>query len=445
MATTQGSARTELQDLKAPKAQNMKTTSRCLALVVAILAFGLPVLAQAPRKTDAKRILNNMARVYSRFESYQDEGILVTTNDEPTGGTIEKMPFKTFFKRPDLFRFEWIDYGITRLGRTKLIWFNGKEAFTYWEPDRYEKEESLSLAIAGATGISSGTVNTVSELFLPDEAGRSMLKRLEKVSLTGEEVFEGVRCHRIKATDGGDPVELWVGKNDFLLRKFRRETKYEDRLRIEEEIRRKIQVNQSIPEVVFNYKPPISITAPKDSDFSEIDKLLNPGPPVWTEFRSDEGRFTVLMPEKPVSQASTFETPQGRFEEHAFTASHRPLVCAVAYSDIPGKFLAANDVDVFFQSVRDEFIKEVGGKPASESSLSLQGHPGREIKVHMFRGDLRLRLFLVGDRLYLIWIMKLDTASESDTETFNKFFDSFKLNPTTKSIAAYNISWRWWS
>ena len=39
----------------------MKTTSRSLA-VVAILSFALPIAAQAPRKTDAASILNNMFR-----------------------------------------------------------------------------------------------------------------------------------------------------------------------------------------------------------------------------------------------------------------------------------------------------------------------------------------------------------------------------------------------
>jgi len=191
-------------------------------------------MAQGQRKIDATRILHKMFRVYSRLASYQDEGILVTTNDEATGGTIEKMPFKTFFKRPNLFRFEWIDYGITKLGRTKLVWFNGKEAFTYWEPDRYEKEESLSLAVAGASGASSRAASTVSDLLLPGELRTSTLNRLVKVSLLGEDVFEGVRCYRITASEVDDPIELWVGKNDFLLRKLRRETKLDDMLWIRE-------------------------------------------------------------------------------------------------------------------------------------------------------------------------------------------------------------------
>jgi len=374
-----------------------------------------------------------MFKVYSRLGSYQDEGILVSTRDEPTGGTIEKMPFKTFFKRPNLFRFEWTDFVITKLGRTHLIWFNGKEAFTYWEPDLYEKKESLSLAIAGATGITFGTVNTVSDLLMPDVLYGSRLKSLVKVSLVGEDVFEGVRCYRIKGSEGDESFELWVGKTDFFLRKVRRESKEDYGLWITEEIRRKIQVAQSIPEIVFNYKPPIPLTPREDVDTEAIDKLVNPEPPVWTEFRSEEGRFTVLMPVKPVSQASTIETPQGRFEQHVFIASHFPLICSIAYVDLPKQISAANDVDGFFGGVRDEFIKEVGGKLASESSLSLEGHPGREIKVYMFRGDLRLRLFLVGDRLYVLSLIK---SSETDEETLKKFFGSFRLNPTIKPIAA---------
>lgn len=413
----------------------MKNTSRSLATAVALLSFTLPVMAQAQRKTDATTILNNMSRVYSRLTSYQDEGVLVTTNDEPTGGTIEKMPFKSFFKRPNLLRFEWTEYTITKLGRKNVVWSNGKEAFMYWEPDEYEKRESLDMAVAGATGISRGTVNTVSTMMWPDEFGSSLLERLVKPSLVGEDVLEGVRCFHIKATDGADPIELWVGKNDFLLRKLRQETKDSDRITIKEEIRRNIQPDHLIPEVVFNYQPPIPLTARKETDVEAARKLLDPGPLVWSEFRSEEGRFSVLLPDKPTSQASTVEMSQGRFEQHTFIASHLPLLCTIAYTDFPKQLLVANDVDGLFDGVRDEVIRGVGGKLASENKLLLDGYAGREIKVHMFRGELRLRLYLVGDRLYVLSFLNAEKAFASDEEP-NKFFASFKLQSTVKSIAA---------
>lgn len=414
----------------------MRTISQFLALIVAILSFGTSILAQTQTRPDATRILNNMFRVYSRAASYQDEGILVTTTDTPTGGTIEKIPFKTFFKRPNLFRFEWTEFTITKLGRTYRIWFNGKEAFTYWEPDRYEKDESLGLAVAGATGVSSRTVNTVSDMLLPDELGPSTLKRLAKVSLAGEDVFEGINCYRIKATEGDESIELWIAKKDFFLHKLRREKKSGDELRIREEMRRNIQVDQSISENVFNYKPPIALTPRKEIDDKQLEKLLNPGPPVWSEFKSDEGGFSVLMPEKPVSQASTFETSQGRFEQHMFIASHSPFSCMVAYSDFPQQSMVATNVDSFFDGVQDQFTRLIGGKLATQTSISLDGHSGREIKVQLFRGELRVRMFLVGGRMYLLSFTKFDRFLESDLESLNKFFGSFKLNTITKPIAA---------
>ncbi len=414
----------------------MKTTSRCLLLALAILASGFSTMAQVQRKPDATKILNNMARVYSQLTSYQDEGILVTTHDEPTGGTIEKMPFKTHFKRPNLFRFEWTEFRVSKLGRVSMIWFDGKDAFLYWEPSRYEKEESFRLAVAGASGITDNAVTHVLHLLLPAEFSTSILDRLKKVSLAGEEVFEGTRCYRIKAVDGDENYELWVGKTDSLLRKVRREKKKGDDLWIKEEVRRKIQVNQSIGEVVFNYKPSIPLKPAEESNTKDLEALINPGPPVWTEFKSDEGRFTVSMPQKPATQSSVMDTPQGRFEQHIFIASHRGVICMVAYTDLPKNSLAGNDPDGFFDGVRDQFIKQVEGKLGTESPLTLDGHTGRDIKVLMFRGEHRLRLFLVGERMYMLSIMQLEKDSEPGEDIPGKFFGSFKLSPIAKPVAA---------
>lgn len=418
----------------------MRITSRCLALVVAILSFATSILAQTQTRPDATQILNNMFSAYSRARSYQDEGILVTTTDTATGGTIEKMPFKTFFQRPNLFRFEWTEFTISKLGTTYRIWFNGKEAFTYWEPDRYEKEESLGLAVAGATGVSSRTVNTVSDMLLPDELGPSSLKTLAKVSLLGEDVFEGTPCYRIKGMEDDETTELWVGKNDFLLRKLKRERKQGDELLIREEMRRNIQVGHPISESVFNYNPPIALTPRKNIDPDGLNKLLEPGPPVWTEFKSDEGQFSVLLPQKPVAQAMSMETAQGRIEQHVFIATHSQLVCIVGYSDLPKQAMISKNIDSFFDGLGDVFIKHMGGKLASQTSKSLYGHPGRELKLYMFHGEFRLRMFLVGERVYILSLSQPDPSSDSDGKLVEKFFGSFKLNAITKTIAALRLS-----
>lgn len=203
-----------------------------------------------------------MGERYSRLVSYQDDGVVITTYDKETGGRIDKLPFKTSFKRANLFRFEWTDYFFSKLGKKRVVWSNGQDAFSYWEPDRYEKKEYLGLAIAGATGVSRGSSHTVSRLLLTDEVSGFRVTDLEDTSLLGEEIFEGVLCYHIKGTHPhGGFYELWIGKSDRLLRKVRQETRDSDKTTTQEEIRRNIHVNQPIANAVFDYKPPIVYAA----------------------------------------------------------------------------------------------------------------------------------------------------------------------------------------
>ena len=87
--------------------------SKPTILKSATITLGLLLVTPVVRsqeKPTARFLLDQMAQKYSHLASYQDEGVVITTHDEGTGGRIEKLPFKTSFKRPNLFRFEWTDY-----------------------------------------------------------------------------------------------------------------------------------------------------------------------------------------------------------------------------------------------------------------------------------------------------------------------------------------------
>lgn len=387
-------------------------------------------------KPTARLLLKRMAEKYSRLISYQDEGVVVTTYDEETGGRIEKVPFKTSFKRPNLFRFEWTDYFLSKLGNKRVVWSNGKDAFTYWEPDRYEKEKYLGLAIAGATGVSSGSAHTVPRLLLADEVSGFSVSELKNTSLLGEEVFEGVLCYHIKgAHPHGQIHELWIGKSDLLLRKVRQVTKEPDKTTIEEEIHRNIHVNELIATSLFDYKPPIELTPTKESDsLDNIGNILD-SVPVWAEFKSDDGRFSILMPAKPNYATQTLETGQGRFEHHVFIATVGLLVCFVDYADLPKQLGDAKNSDALFDLARDEFLKGAQAKLERETNISMDGHPGRELRMRVYGGAVGLRLFLISGRLYQLSITLVDKQALSQEETIEKFFKSFKPTTPFKSIA----------
>lgn len=411
-----------------------------MILKAVTITLGLLLVAPVVRsqqKPTARLLLNRMEEKYSHLNSYQDEGVVVTTYDEETGGRIEKLPFKTSFKRPNLFRFEWTDYFLSKLGKKRVVWSNGKSSFTYWEPDRYEKEEDLGLGIAGATGVSGASAHTVPRLLIADEVGGFSVTELEKTSLVGEEVFEGVRCYHIKgAHPNGEIYELWIGKSDLLLRKVRQITKDSNNTRTEEEIRRNIHVNEPIANALFDYKPPIELTPPKDSD--AVDKILNAAP-AWAEFKSEEGRFSIMMPAKPNYATQTIETGQGRFEHHLFISRVGLLVCFVDYADMPKELGDAKNSDALFDLARDEFLKGAQAKLERETNITMDGHPGRELRVLVYGGAARLRVFLINGRLYQLVITLIDKKATSEEEAVEKFFKSFKPITPSKSIALMNL------
>ena len=408
--------------------------SRSVTITLGLLL--LTPVVRSQEKPTARLLLDQMAEKYSRLVSYQDEGLVKTTFDEETGGRIEKLPFKTSFKRPNLVRFEWTDYFLTKLGKKRVVWSNGKESFTYWEPDRYEKEENLGLAIAGATGISSGSAHTVLRMLLGyEEIGGFTWTNLNNTSVLEETVFEEVVCYHIKGTHpGGVVYELWIGKNDLLLRKVRHETKDEGKVTIEEEVRRNIHVNELIANALFDYKPPIALTPRDDSKSLEDLTSILDAAPKWTEFKSEAGRFSILMPATPDYATQTIENRQGRFEHHVFIATVGVglLGCFVDYVDLPKQLGDAKNADSLFDLARDEFIKGVHAQLERETNILMDGTPGREVRMRVEGGKACLRIFLINGRLYQISITLINKKAMPEEETIEKFFNSFKISTPVK-------------
>lgn len=406
-------------------------------LIILCLAISLHCLSL---KTDAQRyrltpeaILKRMARAYAQCTSYQDTGVVETTYHEATSGRIEKMPFKTYFKRPNLLRFEWTDYNPWKEGRTSVVWSNGKEVFIYWEPDRYEREETLGGGIAGATGVSGGAAHTVPRMLLEEISGFT-LTELTNLSLAPDEEFEGESCYHIKGKHPlGDPYEVWIGKRDFLLRKVRSQSKYDNYYTVQEEIHRNIRINQSVASEVFNFKPPIPLSARKETELGI--PLLPDEKPAWSEFVSPEGRFKVLLPAKPTKQTITLDTSKGQIVYNGFIASSGGIICIVNYADLPTPVTAPNEIKTIFDEARNEFVKATEGKLMSEKNISLEGNQGREFQIEMRGVKAKGRFYLVNRRFYQLAFMNAGLYGTPSDDEVDKFLDSFKIIADAKSIA----------
>lgn len=203
------------------------------AALLGLMLFALvPVEARADGRAQA--LLQQSRSAYAALKSYRDQG---TVRYDVLGSTQE-VRFETVFVRPDRFRFEWSKghpFPPLRSMTTRTaIWFDGEAAF-WWQRDSFKREtqsrmESLSRAVAGATGVSSGAAHTIATLLLPDlwgadKFGDSLLN-LRDAKHVGEGVVDAVPCERVAGVDWRDePVELWIGRHDRVIRRVQSEVK----------------------------------------------------------------------------------------------------------------------------------------------------------------------------------------------------------------------------
>ena len=195
-----------------------------------------------------------MLAKYSLLKSYQDRGVVLTK--WPDKSEPDEISFATFFRRPDRFRFDWTSHHpfppLRHLKTQHVIWYDGTGAFHYMdgEDGGVEPQESLFMAVAGATGISKCSALTVFNMLMPEMGARSFAE-LRSLDLQ-QGVFEGSDCHCIRGQDSqGEEQKLCIG-NDYTLRCVSESFRAG---RLSQEIRREIHVDEPIDDDVFQFRP----------------------------------------------------------------------------------------------------------------------------------------------------------------------------------------------
>jgi hypothetical protein len=184
-----------------------------------------------PNTTPAMDIVKQMAATYAALDSYQDSGYVQTTfSPGTTNGHVSLRPFKTYFRRPNLFRFEWTDrFGPDSPERFHTIWCDGKIAYEKYPDEKIKNvrrsiwhgrkgvQDDLSLAIAGATGVSGGSAHNVSSMLM--NVGGFRYCNATAASLTGESTVDSERCLLVKLSDSRRDEQLSISVERNILRK----------------------------------------------------------------------------------------------------------------------------------------------------------------------------------------------------------------------------------
>jgi hypothetical protein len=192
---------------------------------------------------DAADIMFKMAETYANCSTYQDRGLVRHFEQEDREDYRHRIGFKTNFKRPDAFYFEWAETPIgdpeVAQHRISALWTSlptdhGKgstgqspavrQAFRQFHSQSEAQIcPSLDYIIAAAAGVSKGSSVTVAAYILPTLRQKMRtLFRLRELNLVCQELIDGCSCHYLKGQNwGGTDEEFWVDNETFLLKRTR--------------------------------------------------------------------------------------------------------------------------------------------------------------------------------------------------------------------------------
>jgi len=208
-------------------------------------------MAQRPSLT-GEQIVKKMAAAYETANTYQDIGIAHRIKaDGSVASRLEpEVYFKTFFDRPNRFRFEWENQFSSK--SWGILWSDGSEVFVKWALQRMERQKNLEAGIAGATPFSLGAARVVPNLLMAGLNGFRLTQLLRVSRLKDEKVGDEL-CFVVRGYHPyGFQIDLWISKTDFLLR---REREKNDDGTYNEELRTEIQLNGVIPPKKFQFSP----------------------------------------------------------------------------------------------------------------------------------------------------------------------------------------------
>jgi outer membrane lipoprotein-sorting protein len=239
-----------------------------MAMFLVILNFGIAVSsaedsAAKPAKDDAApaEILGRMAEVYKSCKSYSDSGVVKTIFFQQNGQHVVEKPFTTVFVRPDHFRFEYSStFRVPGAKQMRhIVWAKGKDVRSWWDVQPgVKKGDSLDMALAGATGVSSGSAHTIPRLLMPKEVSGWSVTELRNTKRLSDAKVDNVACYRIEGSrkDGdGEPVTLWISKKTYLIHRIDKTNKFAN-FRTEGTTTYKPSAGIEIKESKLRFNPP---------------------------------------------------------------------------------------------------------------------------------------------------------------------------------------------
>lgn len=151
---------------------------------------------------------------------------------------------------------------------------------------------------------------------------------------------------------------------------------------------------------------------------------------IWADFKSPEGKFSVLLPGTPTRTIDT-NPATAPLEFGVFRLTQDNIQYIVAYYDYSRAVIQSTDPQILLLGARTGIQGDIGGTVESEKDITLDNqYPGRELTLAAADGTrvMRARIFLVNNRLYRI--EALGPKDQISAKDIDQYLISFTLlNP----------------
>jgi hypothetical protein len=148
----------------------------------------------------------------------------------------------------------------------------------------------------------------------------------------------------------------------------------------------------------------------------------------WKLHESRSCACSILMPGSPKESQQTYPTDAGDVVATLFILELEggSVAYLLGYNDYKAELVASSDPQVMLDGARDGAVSNVSGKLISEKKITLDGNPGRELKIEAPQDNVVFaRVYMVKQRLYQALVV-MPKSKLRDGEV-KKFLGSFKL------------------
>lgn len=143
----------------------------------------------------------------------------------------------------------------------------------------------------------------------------------------------------------------------------------------------------------------------------------------WSEFKSSEGGFAVMMPGQPTMEQQRIEGANTPNNIYGVQQGNRNF--AVSYHEYSADVIKRTTADRLLAGVEQSAAEAIKGTVRADRNMVLGGHQAREAVIDSGAQTMKARYLLAGNRLYqVVFVGEKGAENGTDAATF---LDSFRL------------------